>query len=379
MHLLESIDQQLGEMIALVEKWANINSYFANPAGIANLLDEVQIAFARLNPDEMRIVHFPNSSGLFLKKRSQAPMQVFLGGHLDTVFPPYSPFQTAIHLDKDTLQGPGVADMKGGLVVMLKALETFEQMESATNLGWEIFLNADEETGSPGSTPFIEACAKRCHLACIFEPTFEDGALVSRRKGSSNYTVYSHGKKAHAGRNPLEGKNAIYPLAHFMTHMETLNVPSEGILVNVGVMKGGEVNNTIPDYAECSLNIRADLPETMEQLNRELHHCAEKYALRVVKTSFRPPKVLDAKTEALFHLLQKCAAKIGLHLTWRASGGVCDGNVVASNGIPTIDTLGVHGGKLHTENEYVHLRSLSERAQLTALFLNEIALGRSWD
>jgi len=362
-------------MAALVERWSNINSHTKNCAGIEKLIEEVKKAFQILDPDEIDTVHFAQSKGLFLKKRAQSPIQIYFGGHLDTVFPIDHPFQKAVYLNENTLQGPGVTDMKGGLVVMLKALECFEKKERASTIGWNIFLNTDEEIGSPESTSFIERCAQKCHLACIFEPALEDGSLVSKRKGSSNYRIISQGKAAHAGRNPKEGKNAIFPLAHFIAQVEGVNASSTEALVNIGIIEGGKAPNIIPDYAECYLNVRSDNIESMQHIENKLKQLAAGYGLSITRLTFRPPKPFDQKTKALFEALKGCADQLEFALTWKESGGVCDGNILASQGVPTIDSLGACGGKIHTEKEYLHLPSLCEKTQLTVLFLSEIASG----
>ena len=265
--------------------------------------------------------------------------------------------------------------MKGGLVVLLKAVEQFETRPEAQHVGWEIFINSDEEIGSPQSTPFIAACAERCHLALLFEPTFADGALVSARKGSANFSVYSRGKKAHAGRDPGAGKHAIYPLARLITEVEALHAPEQGTIVNVGTITGGAALNVIPDYAECGINIRSNSLEDLLNAKRSLETTAHRLGLEIVQHSLRSPKPLTPATENLLLALQACASTLNQTVTWRESGGVCDGNVLAAAGVPTLDTLGVRGGEIHTENEYLDVHSLTEKADLTALFLQEIACG----
>jgi glutamate carboxypeptidase len=376
MNPLNTIDAKFQEMVALVEAWVNINSHASHQRGIEILLKEVEKAFSALHPESMERVTLGKGQALFLTKRAKAPIQIYFGGHLDTVYSPQSPFQKATYLDEHTMRGPGATDMKGGLVVLLKALETFETIPEAAQIGWQIFLNCDEEIGSIYSTAFIESLASRCQLACIFEPSFPDGALVSQRKGSATYHVWAKGKKAHAGRTPEEGKNAIYPLARFITQVAPLTDFSKGILVNVGVVQGGEATNIIPDYAACDLNVRCDTPESQHALDSELRHFAQEERLELTRISFRPPKPFDSKTQSLFQELKSCASQLGIDLKWRASGGVCDGNTLAAKGVPTIDTLGVRGGNIHTDEEYLDLRSLCERTKLTLLFLQEIARGK---
>lgn len=362
------------EMASLLEKWTNINSHTENLSGLETFLHEVRRAFAALLPDEMQVISLNhNRKGLFLKKRGDAPFQIFFGGHLDTVFSIEHPFQKACYLSAERLNGPGSADMKGGLVVLLKALEQFEKMEGHEKIGWEIFLNPDEEIGSPDSTHFLEGCAKRCQLACIFEPRLEDGLFVSQRKGSSNYKITSKGVKAHAGRNFTEGKNAIFPLVHFIEGIHQLIDLKKGIFITVGVIKGGEATNIIPDYAECQINVRTDTSEDMESVDLHFKELAQTYNVSCLRTSHRPPKPFDSRTEDYFQILKACGSELGLAVAWRASGGVCDGNTFAARGVPTLDTLGVRGGKIHTEHEFVDLTSLPEQAMLVALFLTTLA------
>lgn len=362
------------EIAFLLEKWVNINTHTENLVGIETLLKEVKGAFQVLNPDKMEEVDLShNRKGLFLKKRGKAPFQIFFGGHLDTVFSKTHPFQKASYVDEEKLNGPGAADMKGGIVVLLKTLERFEKTEQRQKIGWEIFLNSDEEIGSPDSTPFMEQCAERCHFACLFEPRLEDGSFVSKRKGSSNFTLFSRGKRAHAGRDFTQGKNAIYPLIHFLSEIESLSMPAKGILINVGVIKGGEATNIVPDYAECHLNLRADDLQTMASTEERLKLIAQKQGLTLVRTSWRPPKIFDEKTEKYFQKLKSCGSQLGMAITWKETGGVCDGNTFAAKGVPVIDTLGVRGGKIHTSEEFVHLASLSEQIELMLVFLGEIA------
>jgi glutamate carboxypeptidase len=353
------------EIVAQLEEWASVNSYSYNSSGLEKMVCLAQEAFSAVKPDEMHVLPI----GLFLTKRKGAPYHIFLGGHLDTVFPPTHPFQSAKRLDENRLQGPGVADMKGGILIMLHALLAFEESVEAKDLGWEIFLNLDEEIGSPASTPFLQECAGRCSCALIFEPALPDGSLVSGRKGSGNFQAVSEGRAAHAGRHPEEGINAIYPLARFITSLEVMN--KGDTLINVGMVKGGGPLNIIPDHAEAGVNVRS-----YEDLEAELRKKAEAAGISLKRLSYRPPKPFDAKTEKLFTLLKECGSKLGMSINWRETGGVCDGNTFGAAGVPTIDTLGAEGGGMHTENEFVYLSSLSEKSKLTACFLKELARRR---
>ncbi|MCB1136696.1 MAG: M20/M25/M40 family metallo-hydrolase, partial [Chlamydiia bacterium] len=196
---LDWIEDQAESMVTTLTAWSNVNSGSSNHAGVARMaqlcLDTLRplgdkAALTPLPPREQvgdtgKVSLMDSPAGVHVTKRRDAPMQVFLGAHLDTVFPLDSPFQEARRKDNNTLHGPGVADIKGGIVVLCTALEALERSPFAQNIGWEVFLNPDEEIGSPGSHDFLFDCGKRNQLGLIFEPSLPDGTLVSARKGSA--------------------------------------------------------------------------------------------------------------------------------------------------------------------------------------------------
>jgi len=392
---LQYIDNQQNEMISLVQEWSAINSGSENLAGLALQLTALEKAFAKLGGSMSRIAlpprtaidnkgkksEIPSGEALRIKKHPEAPIQILFGGHYDTVFGPEHSFQKVKQVDDDTLKGPGVADMKGGLVVMLKALEALEQSPYAGKIGYEILLNPDEEIGSPSSEPLFREAAKRHQLGLIFEPSFPDGTLVSSRKGSVNYTFSVVGQAAHVGRNFYQGRSAIVSLARFIGNIEALNDPESGVSVNIGFIEGGGPVNIVPEFASCKVNIRFDDPDYFKSLNEVLLDLVEEASVdgitvNMYQTTLRKPKSFDWKSQRLFEAFKQCGAELGQVLTCQPSGGVCDGNILSAAGLPTLDTLGVVGGELHTSNEYIRLKSLKKRAQLTARFLERLASGK---
>jgi glutamate carboxypeptidase len=392
---LKWIENEYETMIALVEKWANINSHSENLAGLAEMTSTLQKDFQILE-GEMTIhnlpsriilgpegnrVEVPLGQALSIRKRPTAPIQVLLGGHMDTVFPISSPFQHSERLDANTLRGPGVTDLKGGLAIMLKALEALERSPYTSQIGWEILINPDEEIGSPGSYHLFEKAARRHQAGLIFEPAFADGAFVSARKGSATYSVIAHGRAAHAGRDFSTGRSSIYAIAHVIRELEDLNQNDEGLTINIGHIRGGGPVNIVPDLAICHLNMRALTTETMllakEKVDQIIEKCSKRDGIKIeiFEEYSKFPKPFDGNTQALFEQYQSCAEKLRIPFHLRESGGVCDGNTLAANGLPTIDSAGAVGGGMHTEEEYLILPSLVERSQLTALFLFKIAIG----
>lgn len=346
----------------LIIKWAGISSSSHDEKGLQTMLETLSHDFSRLQPETLRI---HEKKVCHLTKRKEAPLQILLGGHCDTVFTPES--CKVEKVGEKILRGAGVADMKGGLAILLFALEAFEKEGGKEKVGWEIFINSDEEIGSPHSTPFIEECARRCHLALLFEPSFPDGTLVSQRRGSANYILHSRGKESHVGRDFKEGKNAIVPLAKLLVELDALN--SETIIVNIGKVEGGGPLNQVPSYATAGINCRVVDEEGFQKVEKQLLSSGMEWEC----TSKRLPKQLDKKSQDLFFLLRKCGEGLGKKIDWRPSGGVCDGNTIANLGLPTIDTLGGRGGDLHTSHEYLELDSLSSQVELVTHFLNQLA------
>jgi glutamate carboxypeptidase len=393
-HLI-SIDQQRDKMVELVKTWSNINSGSDNISGLKRMLSALKSAFspllAKMKEVPIKERKIIDSNGhehslrqgvvLHLKKHAKAPLQILLAGHYDTVFSPSHSFQKAEQTKENILVGPGVADMKGGLAILLKCLENLEHSPLAGKIGWEVILNADEEVGSVGSEPLFREAAARNKIGLIFEPSFADGSLVHSRKGSANFVVVVRGKSAHAGRDFHAGRSAIAALAKFIHLAEALNDPKEGITLNFGQIEGGGAVNIVPDLAICRLNARVidtnDLVKLKGHLRQLIDEGNKREGISLIlhELSEREPKPFDQKNQNLFELLKNTAQEIGMSISWKPSGGVCDGNILSSSGLPTIDTLGAIGGEIHTSNEYIYIDSLTERCKLTTYFLMKIASG----
>lgn len=323
----------------------------------------------------------PLGRALVASRHPDAPLQVFLGGHLDTVFPADSPFQTVVRRDPDTLHGPGVADLKGGLMVMLNALHALERSPHAGKLGWTIVLNPDEEIGSRSSMPLLTEVAQRCDLGLIYEPAYPDGGLAGARKGSGNFEVEVRGKAAHAGREHHLGRNAIAALARITHDIDALNGQREGVTFNVGRVSGGGAVNVVPDLAILRLNVRLGEPEDQAWVKGQLDDIvaradAAQGIRAVLHGGFtRPPKPVDAGIQTLMNHVHSAGAVLDLPLTFSPTGGCCDGNNLAAVGLPNIDNLGVVGANIHSDEETMHIPSLTQRAQLSASLLIGLAAG----
>jgi glutamate carboxypeptidase len=381
-------------MLAQVEAWAAVNSGSHNLAGLNEVAALLADAFAALPAEPVLREAAPVDSvlpsgerialrhgrNLHLAVRRQAPVQLLFTGHMDTVFAPDHPFQDVFWRDDGVLGGPGVADMKGGLAVLLAALKAVEASPLAASLGYEVVINSDEEVGSPGSAALIAEAARGKKAALTYEPSaLPDGTLAGARPGSGNFSLIVTGRSAHAGRNPEDGRNALLAAAELALRLA--EAKAEGLSVNPARIDGGGPNNVVPDHAVLRINMRprtlTDQARAQAALEAAVADVAMKRDVRIDMHGGwgRPPKPLDPAAEKLFGLVARCGADLGQTIGWRDSGGVCDGNNIAACGVPVVDTMGVRGGAIHSDAEYLIVESLAERARLSALTILRLAQG----
>ncbi|SFN78194.1 hydrolase [Sphingomonas sp. OK281] len=381
-------------MLAQVEAWAAVNSGTRNLAGLATMAGLLTDAFAVL-PGEITLVDptpvdsvgadgavsaIEHGKHLHLVVRPDAPVRMVFTGHMDTVYPVDHAFRSLQWLDDGRLNGPGVADMKGGLAVMLAALRAVEASPLAARIGYDVVINSDEETGSFSSAALLARAAHGKVAALTYEPALADGTLAGARGGTGNFSIIVHGRSAHAGRNPEDGRNALVAAADIAVRLSKVRGPR--LAVNPARIDGGGPNNVVPDLAILRINFR---PATLDEITRAQSHIdaaiamvAAEHDVRVeVHGSFnRPPKPIDDGAARLFELVKASGADLGLDIAWKATGGVCDGNNIAAAGVPVVDTMGVRGGAIHSTDEFMIPDSLAERAALSAVTILRIAEGR---
>ncbi len=318
---------------------------------------------------------------LQLTVRPSAPIQLVLTGHYDTVFPKDSHFQTPKFLDDDTINGPGTADMKAGLLVMFYALQAFETSKFAKNIGYTVFVSPDEEIGSPGSAPILAELGRKAHLGLTYEPALSDGSLAGARKGSGNFALIVRGKAAHAGREHHIGRNAIAALATFIGDLENLNGKRDGVTFNIAKVDGGGAPNIVPELAIGRFNVRVqsteDMPWVLSEFDRLVGNLNAKDGISAEMTGgfTRPPKPMAPANATVFEWVRQAGALLGHEIKWSPSGGVCEGNNLWASGCPNVDTLGVIGGHIHSDREFMKVSSLVERAKLSTVILLKVASG----
>src|SRR5438874_9866105 len=381
-------------MLDQVLAWAAVNSGSRNLAGLERMADLLTDAFAALpgvlrleSPAKVeavdsigRMVQVQHGRHLHLTVRPTAPVQLLLTGHMDTVFGTDHAFQETRWIEDGVLNGPGVADMKGGIAVVLAALKAVEQSAVSGQFGYEVVINSDEEVGSPASAALLARAAAGKRAALTYEPAaLPDGTLAGARPGSGNFTMVVHGRSAHAGRNPEDGRNALLAAADLALRLERLK--REGLTVNPSRIEGGGPSNVVPDLAILRINLRPRTPEIEADAQRDIDaavaQVASEHDVQIeMQGGFgRPPKPLTPKAEALFQLVKTAGEDLGESIGWQPSGGVCDGNNIAACGVPVVDTMGVRGGKIHSMEEFLIVQSLPERAALSALTVLRLAGG----
>jgi glutamate carboxypeptidase len=378
-------------MLEHVRAWAAVNSGSRNLAGLKTMAGLLADAFSALPgqvelvpPDPVEIIdpdgsvrEVEHGAHLLVTVRPEAPVQLLFTGHYDTVFGADHPFQALRWLDDGRLNGPGTADMKGGLALMLAALKAVETTPAAAQLGYQVLIDSDEEVGSPSSAALISRCARGKTAAFTYEPALPDGTLAGARAGSGNFSIVITGRSAHAGRNPEEGRNAVLAAADLALRLEQAIGPR--LSVNPAKIDGGGPNNVVPDRAVLRVNFRPATPKDEARARAHLDSAVAMVAaqrevqIHVHGGFGRPPKPLDPAAERLFGLVRECGADLGQTIAWKPTGGVCDGNNIAACGVPVVDTMGARGGAIHSEEEFLIPESLPERAMLSTLAILRLA------
>lgn len=393
--LISNIRARFEPMKTRLKAWSEINSGSYNTAGLKTMRAALHDAFDELGANisdsplpeietvtpKGEVLSRPLEPSLEITQRPDAEIQLVMTGHYDTVFPANYHFQTVAEVDADTWNGPGLADMKGGILVLSETLRAFEQHPKAKNVGYTILLSPDEEIGSPGSAKRLAELGAKAHVGLTYEPSLADGSLAGARKGSGNFTAIFHGRAAHAGREHHLGRNAITAAARFSALLDSYNGKREGVTFNVAKIDGGGASNIVPEMAVARFNVRMQRPEDMAWIEQRIDE-----AIKLANDEdgihahlhggfTRPPKPMSKSNATVFDWVKRAGAQLGQEIKWSPSGGVCEGNNLYASGCPNVDTLGVRGGEIHSDREFIILPSLVERAQLSALILMKIADG----
>ncbi|MBE3066210.1 MAG: M20 family metallopeptidase [Chloroflexi bacterium] len=367
-----NFDARTPDMLALLKRLVETES----PSHIKVAVDRVGALVAeechRLGASVETI---PNTTAgnLVLARWGKGANGILLLAHMDTVFP-LGTLEKMHFYEKDGMVfGPGVSDMKGGIVVGLTALAAALETGSLAHPVTALFTS-DEEIGSGTSRALIEKLAAESALVLVLEPGMVDGSVKTWRKGVGEFTVRVRGRAAHAGGDHEKGRNAIEELAHQVLAIQKLTDYNKGTTLNVGVIRGGIASNVVPDEASLEVDLRVMQPGEAERISaalQALKPVLDGTSLEVTGGLNRPPMPFNDTIKATFEKVKAIAANANIQLKASGTGGASDANFVAPLGIPVLDGLGPAGGEYHSEREYIFRDSLPERAKLLAAILRE--------
>ena len=395
--VLDWVDTRSDAMIETVKAWSAINSGSRNADGLERMrgclvsafgeLDDASIDAVELQPSTVvepdgRVHEQPYTPSFLCRIRPEAPIRIAMTGHHDTVFPLSSAFQTTTLWDDDTLNGPGVADMKGGILVMLHGLLALQRSPWKDQIGVDVLISPDEEIGSLGSAPVLAEIGARADIGMTYEPALADGSLAGARKGSGNWSLKLSGRAAHAGREHHLGRNALAAACAFGLELDGLNGRREDVTFNLARIDGGGPPNVVPDNAVVRFNIRVRTDNDRIWVLAELDRLLDMVRIRdgigaeLYGGFTRPPKPMSPANAKMFEWTRAAGSSLGLDIRWQDTGGVCEGNNLWAAGCPNVDTLGVRGADIHSDREMVKLSSFAERAKLSAVMLMKFAQGR---
>ena len=384
--MLDYIASRFEQFVEDLETIVNIDSGSGYSAGVRKILAFFQERFSKIGWYTQALA-FADGDVPCLEAANVDPHEPDAGfdflflGHMDTVFLEGTAQQRPFTIDGKHARGPGVCDMKGGLVAMLHVMETLHHFGITDNLSVCAGFNSDEEIGSNASRSWLEELAVKSKRVFVFEPCRIGGQRVLQRKGAGWYDVVCHGKAAHAGVEPEKGANAVVELAHHIVDIAGFGNSELGTTVNVNIVNGGTKGNVIPDFAKARVDVRfAEISEVdrvedcFRQISRTTH--VDGVRTEVDGEVNRPPMVPSDKTRQLWNQISEIGKRLGQEMKLIATGGGSDGNFTSALGIPTIDGMGPRGGRAHSEDEFLDLESITPTVQLVSEICKAAAEGK---
>lgn len=366
------LEPRRDEMATLVAGLAAIESPSDAPAALRRMAERLLHLFAPLGAVE-RFAQSERGDHFVVRipgRSDQQPLLALL--HYDTVWPLGSLDSYPVRVEDGVMRGPGVFDMKGGIVCLLYALQA---LDGRPRRPLWAFFNSDEEVGSRSSRGLIESLARQCAGALVYESPLARGALKTERKGTGRYLIEVEGRAAHAGVEPEKGVSAVLEAAHQTIAVHALNAAERNTTLNAGVLRGGTRPNVVAAQAEIEVDVRvacADEAKRVDLALRNLTPALSGARLTVSGGLHRPPMERTPATAALFERAREIAASMGVELDEGATGGGSDGNFTSALGLGTLDGLGPEGRGAHAADEQLLVESLPRRAALSAGLLSEL-------
>ncbi|MGV6988469.1 M20 family metallopeptidase [Testudinibacter sp. P80/BLE/0925] len=348
----------------------NIESYSYDPQGKADIVKFLREKFQALNwLVEEHPLDPAVGSALICMNRKADHFDVLLSGHMDTVFKRGTLATWPFSQDGKRAYGPGVCDMKQGLIQSYYVCKTLSEKNEIGDSNICVIFNPDEEISSIYSRPLLEKFAAKSRYAIVLEAARANGSLVNERRGVARYIIEFFGKEAHAAVNPEAGANAINACIKICQILLEQVAPEKGTALNIGTIEGGTTPNTIPAYVKIQVDCRFTLSEEAERLDgfiQTLHNVITEDGVRInIKGGItRPPWAKTDESLVFCREVDKIKQKLGIEAGWVSTGGASDGNFFAALGVPTIDGMGMVGGKHHSSEEYLELDSIIPRTTL---------------
>jgi glutamate carboxypeptidase len=374
------VEARLPRYLAELETLVNIDCGSYSPDGVNQVADLVADRLGSIGAEVERTVHEPTDDrpqlgDLVVGRIAGDGPRLLLIGHMDTVFDPGTAAQRPYRTEGDRAFGPGVTDMKAGLLAGVHAIASL--LEAGERPSVTFVANPDEEIGSPFSTPVIRSLAAQHDVALVLECARANGDIVSARKGIADYHVELTGRAAHAGVEPEKGRSAILEAAHQVLALHALNGRWPTVTVNAGVIHGGTRPNVVPERCELQVDLRASTVEAFAAATSELERLVASPTVAGVSTSVRAsaghqPMERTEASGRLVALAVAIAADLGIELKDAATGGASDANTTAALGLPTLDGLGPIGGDDHSVDEWLDLASVVPRTTLLAGLIGRI-------
>jgi len=370
-----SLNDYLAELRPLID--VDCGTYTVD--GIKFIADQFEAKFAELAGWQVKRIDCAKAGvGLEIRNKPEAEqIDVMLIGHMDTVFPVGTAELRPMTTDAEKAYGPGVSDMKSGLLNVVYAMRNLDQA-ALDKLSICICMNPDEETGSLDSVDWIQATAKQAKNVLVAEAARADGGLVKARKGMARYKLTFSGVAAHAGNEPENGRSAITEMANWIIAVNAMTNFESGTTLNVGIVSGGAGANIVPEHAEAIVDVRFWSNAEYDDVDTELNGLTQRpfidgVSVQLEREAYKPSMVPSEQTESLMALVEEAADELSIDINWKEVGGGSDANNTAILGVPTLDGLGPIGAGFHSDQEYLLLESIEPRIKMLMRVLEKLA------
>ncbi len=376
--ITEYLHAALPAYLADLHELVSIDSGTLNKPGVDAVADAMQSRLVAAGCEVTRLMNPVYGDSVVGRLRGTGDRKIVMVGHTDTVYPEGTAQARPFRVEDDRAYGPGTCDMKNGVLSGLYAMKALQEAGKCSFGELVLFLNGDEEVGSPSSTQAIDLECEGATAALVLESGRANNAVVVGRKGVYEYTLTVRGRNSHAGASPEKGRSAIHELAHKIVAISALNEMSPGTTVNVGTVSGGTARNVVADEATCGIDVRALTLAAYEEFDRELRRIVSEpvipdTSIEIGSGSCFAPMERNERNEAMYQVARQVASRLGFELNSTESGGGSDANHISAMGVPVLDGLGPRGGNAHSPEEYLLIPSVVERTSLLAHLVHELA------